>query len=155
MIKEINPRDIKLLCWFEECANHYVKLLRKPEGVEFPKQFDPDELLTVKISNLERLLIEYAKDNFWRPWDVFCDELCQNTVGYVPLLLDIDKKDEDPNLKKAQNLTLKCLDLIEKDTQFVEPGGLRVVLSGQKGFHIEAIPVEPVNNLCFRKYILN
>jgi len=132
-----------------------VKLLRKPEGVEFPNYLDPDEFLKVKISNLGQILIEHTKDNIWRSWELFSEELCNNSVGYLPLLLDIDKKEEEPNLKKMRNLTLRCLDLIEKNTQFVKPGSLRVIFSGHKGFHIEAIPVEPVNNRDFREYVLH
>jgi len=154
MIKEIKPRYVKLLCWFEECANHYVKLLRKPEGVEFPKELDQDELQKVKIRNLEWLLIKHAKDNIWRSWEFFSDELCQNSIGYSPLFLDIDKNKDDLNLKTVQNFTLKCLDLIEKNAQFLTLDSLRIVFSGRKGFHIEVVPVESVDNRSFRKYIL-
>ena len=53
-----------------------------------------------------------------------------------------------------QNLTLRCLDQIEKKNQFLKPDGLRVVFSGHKGFHVEAIPNKPVDNRKFCRWIL-
>lgn len=129
-----------------------MKLLRKPEGIGFPMEINSDELHRIRISNINLLLIKNPNENTWRSWELFSDRDCQNSVGFSPLLLDIDNNDH--KLNKAHSLTLKCLDLIEKKSRFLKSGGLRVVFSGKKGFHIEAIPYKPVSNRYFRNYIL-
>lgn len=155
MVVEIRPQIVSQLCWFEQCVDYHVKILQKPEGFEFPENLNPNELLKVRISDIKNLLIKHPKDNIWRSWEIYSDELCTESVGYVPLFLDIDINDDRNDLETVYRLTIKCLDQIEKNNQFIKPGCLRVIFSGHKGFHIEAIPDQPVDNLKFRRWIID
>jgi hypothetical protein len=154
----LGPRIVSLLYWLEECSQLYVQLILNPAGIGFPDDQVPETVInyvqrSVLIKNLEPILIEHTEDNIWRSWELFSDELCQNPVSYVPILIDIDNREQ--NLKHAHCLTLICLDLFEKKTQFQNQDSLRIVFSGRKGFHIEAKPVEPYDNQTIREDILS
>lgn len=160
MVEEIKHRIVSQLCWLEECTQLYVKLIMNPEGVGFPDCLHPKTInecvrQTVQISKIEQILSKHKKDNIWRSRELFSDELCTESVGYVPLFLDIDINDDRNDLEIVYRLTIKCLDQIEKNNQFIKPGCLRVIFSGHKGFHIEAIPDQPVDNLKFRRWIID
>ncbi|MCX6034173.1 MAG: hypothetical protein NTV38_04235 [Chloroflexi bacterium] len=137
-----------------------MRLIRKPEGIEFPKNKSPDtgkyiDEESVRVGILNRVLLEHAQENIWRSWQLFSDELCSCAVSYVPIFIDIDNEDPNPNIENAYTLTRDCLDFIEGMTQYHIPDSLRVVFSGKKGFHIEARQNETVDNQSIRMTILN
>ena len=155
----MHPRIVKLSYWLEECHDLYVKIIRNPGGIAFPDKLFSETIQnpiyqTVCIRDLEWYINEHHDDNIWRSWQLFSDELCSNSVGYVPLIIDIDNSDK--NLVDAYKLTLKCLDLIlMKKIQNISKDNLRVVFSGMKGFHIEARPEHIINCQDFRKDIIH
>lgn len=152
------PRIVSLSHWLEEYTHLYVQLIRNPVGIGFPGEQVPETMVgyvkqSVRICDLERFLFEHTVENIWRSWEVFSDESCLNIVSYVPLFLDIDN--EDQKLEDAYNLTRNCLDFLETQVQYQALDRLRVIFSGMKGFHIEARPVEPVDNEFFRETVLS
>ena len=158
-INTYEPKIVKLPNWPEECSNLYVNLIRNPTGIGFPDKDSPETTInfiqqTVQINSIDRYIIEHIEDNIWRSWELFSDEMCTNSIGYAPLVIDIDNGNK--NLNDAHELTLKCLDvIIMKKIQNISKDNLRVVFSGSKGFHIEARPDTPINCNLFRDDILH
>lgn len=89
---------------------------------------------TVKIADLAGLKTQYAEHNLYRSWMIY-DENKQE-IGRMPAYLDIDGNHCNPDLTAARNAAewvinaTKALFKIENDS-------IRVVFSGQKGFHVE------------------
>lgn len=158
--KTLVHRIVRIPSWLEECTNLYVRIIRNPEGIGYPDNNCPDTIKhinkeLVRVSDLRRVIREHAQENIWRSWQLFSDELCSCAVSYVPIFIDIDNEEDNPNIEDAYTLTRDCLDFIEGMTQYNIPDHLRVVFSGKKGFHIEARQNEPVDNESIRESLLN
>lgn len=150
-------RIVNLPGWLEEYPDLYVQLIRNPIGIGFPDKEFPETISqsvqeTIRVNGLGQVLRKHIEWNIWRSWQVFSDELCSNAMGYVPLFIDIDN--EEHNLEDAYNLTRACLDWFERTNQCSSLDHIRVVFSGMKGFHIEAIPTQPVDNQAVRQALL-
>lgn len=156
-IDPIEPRNVNLSCWLEDCNHLYVKLIQNPEGIGFPYCESPETLdacvrQTVQVCDMGKRLAEHPNENIWRSWEVFSDDLCINKVSCVPLFLDIDN--EDQNIEDAYKLTSYCLNFLETQEYIQGTECLRVVFSGKKGFHIEGKPYKQVENQSVRKDLL-
>lgn len=153
----IGSRIVSITHWFEDCTYLYVQLVRNPPGIGFPDKETPDTMnsfkqSSIQVGRLNQIIAKYPQDNLWRSWQLFSDESCLHSVSFVPLLIDIDNGNR--NLEGAYSLTRVCLDLIEKFDRYISKESLRVIFSGMKGFHIEAIPSEPTDNQTFRDTLL-
>lgn len=158
-INTFEPKIVKLPNWLEECSDLYLNLIRNPTGIGFPDKYIPETKIEfvqqiIQVNAIEKFIDEHNQDNLWRSWKLFTYYKCENSVGYVPLIIDIDNGDK--NLVDAYILTLKCLDLIlMKKIQNISKDNLRVVFSGMKGFHIEARPEHIISCQDFRKDIIH
>jgi hypothetical protein len=135
-----------------------VQIIRNPAGIGFPDNEVPETRIytvqeIVQVGDLGKIIHKYSQENIWRSWQLFSDSLCSDSVSYVPIYIDIDN--EEHNLEAAYTLTRDCLNLLENMEQFSSPDRIRVVFSGKKGFHIEARPVEWLDNLLIRESLLS
>jgi hypothetical protein len=151
------PHIVNIPSWLEDCPDLYVQLICNPAGIGFPYEEDTDTRLhcvqeIIRIGDLDRVLREHAQKNIWRSWQVFSDKSCSNPVSYIPLFFDIDN--EAHNLEDAYNLTLNCVNWLERTNEYSAPDHLRVVFSGMKGFHIEAKAIRPTDNQLIRDSLL-
>lgn len=133
--------------WLEELpANYQVRFLVQEHGIfhSLNRPCSMDELEEnwlgnaifdqfVQIGELPALSEQNLHNNLYRSWQVYDQEM--TVMGRFPAYIDIDSDNvRNPNFTEAYEATSL---LIKKLCDDHQENDLRIIFSGQKGFHIE------------------